>query len=144
MILKNKQRKLSRMVNPQVLEETQFVLDVIADGGNTRTIFKKLREKYGEKTRTHYQYIYQRALKELEEIDLMYAEKTRRVQRERLENILRLAIEKKDYATSVKVIEVMNKMFGIYETKQTIKLEDATIKFDFDNKIEDYNDIINE
>lgn len=145
MILKNKQRKLERHCDPKNLEEIQYVLDLIAEGGNTRTIFKKLREKFGEhQTRSHYQFIFQRALKELEEIDLMYAEKTRRIQRERLEQILRLALEKKDYSTAVKTIEVMNKMFGIYETKQTIKLEDSTIKFEFDNKMDEYNETVNE
>ena len=55
------------------------------------------------------------------------------VQRERLEFILNAAIEKKDYASAVKIIDTMNRIYGLYEDKKKIKIESGTIKFDFGN-----------
>ena len=55
------------------------------------------------------------------------------LQRERLEFILRGAIEKKDYATAQKIIDTMNKVYGLYEERKNIKIDAPTIKFDFGN-----------
>lgn len=55
------------------------------------------------------------------------------VQRERLEYILAGAIEKKDYQSAQKIIDTMNKLYGLYEEKKTVKLDAPTIKFEFGN-----------
>ena len=55
------------------------------------------------------------------------------LQRERLEFILNAAIEKRDFATAQKIIDTMNKLYGLYEEKKTVKLDAPTIKFDFGN-----------
>lgn len=55
------------------------------------------------------------------------------VQRERLEYILNGAIEKKDYQSAQKIIDTMNKLYGLYEEKKNIKIDAPTIKFDFGN-----------
>ena len=55
------------------------------------------------------------------------------VQRERLEYILNGAIEKKDFLSAQKIIDTMNKLYGLYEEKKNIKIDAPTIKFDFGN-----------
>lgn len=55
------------------------------------------------------------------------------VQRERLEYILNGAIEKKDYQSAQKIIDTMNKLYGLYEEKKNIKIDAPTIKFEFGN-----------
>jgi hypothetical protein len=55
------------------------------------------------------------------------------LQRERLEFILNGAIEKRDYMSAQKIIDTMNKLYGLYEEKKTVKLDAPTIKFDFGN-----------
>lgn len=55
------------------------------------------------------------------------------VQRERLEYILNGAVEKKDYQSAQKIIDTMNKLYGLYEEKKNIKIDAPTIKFDFGN-----------
>lgn len=55
------------------------------------------------------------------------------VQRERLEYILNGAIEKKDFLSAQKIIDTMNKLYGLYEEKKNIKIDAPTIKFEFGN-----------
>lgn len=55
------------------------------------------------------------------------------LQRERLEYILNGAIEKRDYQSAQKIIDTMNKLYGLYEEKKSIKLDAPTIKFEFGN-----------
>lgn len=55
------------------------------------------------------------------------------LQRERLENILYGAVEKKDFATAQKIIDTMNRLYGIYEHKANIKVDAPNIKFSFGN-----------
>ena len=55
------------------------------------------------------------------------------LQRERLEFILNGAIEKRDYMSAQKIIDTMNKLYGLYEEKKTVKLDAPTIKFEFGN-----------
>lgn len=55
------------------------------------------------------------------------------VQRERLEYILNGAVEKKDYQSAQKIIDTMNKLYGLYEEKKNIKIDAPTIKFEFGN-----------
>ena len=55
------------------------------------------------------------------------------LQRERLELILNGAIEKKDFASAQKIIDTMNKLYGLYEEKKNIKIDAPTIKFEFGN-----------
>ena len=55
------------------------------------------------------------------------------LQRERLELCLNGAIEKKDFATAQKVIDTMNKLYGLYEDKKKVSIDTGTIKFDFGN-----------
>lgn len=55
------------------------------------------------------------------------------VQRERLEYILNGAIEKRDFLAAQKIIDTMNKMYGLYEEKKNIKIDAPTIKFEFGN-----------
>lgn len=66
------------------------------------------------------------------------------VQRERLEFILNGAIEKRDFLAAQKIIDTMNKMYGLYEEKKNIKIDAPTIKFDFGNINNDDKDDVSE
>lgn len=103
-------------------------------------------EKY-DLERQKANYYYKRAIQDLEEVDARFAERLRGTQRERLETIISGAIAKKDYMSATKAIETMNKMLGINEPdKKEIKFEDTTIRFNFENDInnDDDNETVNE
>ena len=57
------------------------------------------------------------------------------LQRERLELILNGAIEKRDYASAQKILDTMNKLYGLYEEKKNIKIDAPTIQFKFGETI---------
>lgn len=57
------------------------------------------------------------------------------VQRERLEYILNGAIEKKDYASAQKIIDCMNRLYGLYTEKKQVQLDVPTIQFKFGETI---------
>lgn len=107
---------------------------MLAEGKSRREIFEHIENVYQCKN-SLITYWYNKAVEGLHNADERFAEKIRAVQRERLEKILYGAIEKKDYGSACKIIETMNKMFGLYETKQSIKIEDSTIRFNFENDV---------
>lgn len=92
-------------------------------------------------------YVYNRAIKDLKEVDERYCERLRVAQRERIETVIAGAISKKDYMSATKAIEVMNKMFGLNEPdKKEVQFKDSTIRFNFENDInnDDDNETVNE
>jgi uncharacterized protein YqgQ len=89
-------------------------------------------------------YLIKKALKSLQNsidkrIDIIFS-----LQRERMELLLNGAIEKKDYLSAQKIIDSMNKMYGLYTEKKEVKLDAPVIKFDFGNINNDNNDDVGE
>lgn len=62
------------------------------------------------------------------------------LQRERLEYILAGAVEKKDFLSAQKIIDSMNKMYGLYTEKKQVQLDAPTIQFKFGETITNNSD----
>lgn len=120
--------------NPEVKERIKYAAELIAAGHSKRAVKEKLCEKFGDYPQKA-EYWWKMGLKSLEASDEKHMENLRRVQKERLETIIAASIEKKDYSSATKAVETLNKMFGIYETKQTVEIKDTTIKFNFENDL---------
>lgn len=114
-------------------ERKKEILDLIAKGYSRRMVLDYLEEKYPEDKEWNRRYQYYESLKALKNIEPEFLEHIRNIQKERLEHIISNAVVGRDYIAATKAVEVMNKMFGVYETKQTVKIEDSTIKFEFGN-----------
>lgn len=131
---------MPKLISKETKEKIKFAADKIANGASKRRVKELLCDRF-DITPVKAEHWYKMGVKSLEECDSKHYANLRTKQRERLETILEGAMAKKDYISATKAIETMNKMFGIYETKQVVEM-DTTIRFDFANDInnEDENE----
>lgn len=113
-------------------DKVNKVAKMLAKGLSQKEIKMRLTEEWGC-TEQNIHYYIKRAIKAMQssierKLDYVIA-----LQRERLEFILNGAIEKKDYSSAQKIIDSMNKLYGLYEEKKNVKIDAPTIKFDFGN-----------
>lgn len=104
----------------------------LAKGESQRTLKKELSEEW-KCTEQAIGYLIRKALKSIQNqidkrMDIIFA-----LQRERMEFLLKGAIEKKDYLSAQKIMDSMNKMYGLYTEKKEVKLDSNTISFNFGN-----------
>lgn len=132
-------------INPESRAKIRYAAELIATGHSKRMCMEELEKKFGI-YRQKAEFWWKQGMKSLKESDKIHFENLRNKQRERLEVILTEAIKKKDLTAATKAVEIMNKMFGIYETKQVVELKDSEIKFKFDNDVnnEDDNENVDE
>lgn len=119
------------------------VAKLLAKGVSQKQIRVQKSEEW-QCTEQNVHYYIKKAIKAMQsgiekKVDLVLA-----LQRERLELILNAAIEKGDYATAQKVIDTMNKLYGLYTERKEVKLDAPTIKFDFGNINKEEKDEISE
>lgn len=111
----------------------------LAKGESQRTLKKELSEEW-KCTEQNINYLIRKALKSIQcsidkKMDVIFA-----LQRERMEFLLKGAIEKKDYLSAQKIMDSMNKMYGLYTEKKEVKLDSNTISFNFGNMNNDEKD----
>lgn len=111
----------------------------LAKGESQRTLKKELSEEW-KCTEQNINYLIRKALKSIQcsidkKMDVIFA-----LQRERMEFLLNGAIEKKDYLSAQKIMDSMNKMYGLYTEKKEVKLDSNTISFNFGNMNNDEKD----
>ena len=111
----------------------------MAKGESQRTLKKELSEEW-KCTEQNINYLIRKALKSIQcsidkKMDVIFA-----LQRERMEFLLNGAIEKKDYLSAQKIMDSMNKMYGLYTEKKEVKLDSNTISFNFGNMNNDEKD----
>ena len=138
---------MARILNEELRMKVKFAAKLIAEGNSRRVVIEEVIKKFKmEEEPQKAAYVYNRAIKDLKEVDERYCERLRVAQRERIETVIAGAISKKDYMSATKAIEVMNKMFGLNEPdKKEVKFEDTTIRFNFANDINnDDNETVNE
>lgn len=135
----NPNRKPGRFHTTQTAEEREIsnakvneIAILLAKGVSQKQIRVQKSEEWGC-TEQNVHYFIKKAMKAMQssiekKLDYVVA-----LQRERLEFILNGAIEKRDYMSAQKIIDTMNKLYGLYEEKKTVKLDAPTIKFDFGN-----------
>lgn len=135
----NPNRKPGRFHTMATAEEREIsnakineIAILLAKGVSQKQIRVQKSEEWGC-TEQNVHYFIKKAMKAMQssiekKLDYVVA-----LQRERLEFILNGAIEKRDYMSAQKIIDTMNKLYGLYEEKKTVKLDAPTIKFDFGN-----------
>lgn len=117
---------------------------LLAKGVSQKQIRVQKSEEWGC-TEQNVHYFIKKAMKAMQSSIEKRLDYVLAVQRERLEYILAGAIEKKDYQSAQKIIDTMNKLYGLYEEKKTVKLDAPTIKFEFGNiNNEDKDDVDSE
>lgn len=119
------------------------IAKLLAKGVSQKKIKIEKSEEWGC-TEQNINYLIRKALKSLQcsidkKMDIIFA-----LQRERMEFLLNGAIEKKDYLSAQKIIDSMNKMYGLYTEKKEVKIDSDVIKFDFGNINNDDNDEVSE
>lgn len=136
----NATREEKAMIEDKVNE----VAILLAKGVSQKQIRVQKSEEW-ECTEQNVHYFIKKAMKAMQssiekKLDYVVA-----LQRERLEFILNGAIEKRDYQSAQKIIDTMNKLYGLYEEKKTVKLDAPSIKFEFGNiNNEDKDDVDSE
>ena len=64
-------------------------------------------------------------------------ENSRNIQLERLEDLLRKALDSDDKASSLKALDMINKLHGLYIEKKEVKLDTQKLRFSFGDEAED-------
>ncbi len=64
-------------------------------------------------------------------------ENSRVIQLERLEDLLKDALEGNDRASSLKALDMINRLHGLYIEKKEVKLDSQKLKFSFGDEAED-------
>lgn len=64
-------------------------------------------------------------------------ENSRNIQLERLEDLLRGALESGDKASSLKALDMINRLHGLYIEKKEVKLDTQKLKFSFGDEAEE-------
>lgn len=105
---------------------------MLAKGVSQKQIRVQLSEKW-KCTEQNIHYLIQKAYKAMQSSIEKKLDYVLALQRERLEYILAQAVEKKDFQSAVKIVDTMNKLYGLYEEKKSVKIDTGTIKFDFGN-----------
>ena len=105
---------------------------MLASGKGNREIRRTLSAEWGC-TEQNVHYFINKAMKAMQSVIDKRLDYVIALQRERLELILNGAIEKKDFSTAQKIIDTMNKLYGLYTEKKEVKLDAPEIKFEFGN-----------
>ena len=67
-------------------------------------------------------------------------ENSRNIQLERLEDLLRKALDSDDKASSLKALDMINKLHGLYIEKKEVKLDTQKLRFSFGDEAVDEED----
>ena len=107
---------------------------LLAKGVSQKQIRVQKSEEWGC-TEQNVHYFIKKAMKAMQSSIEKRLDYVLAVQRERLEYILAGAIEKKDYQSAQKIIDTMNKLYGLYTEKKQVQLDVPTIQFKFGETI---------
>lgn len=108
-----------------------YATELMRQGFSNTEIKRMLREKYGI-AKTTAEYTVKDAYQWLQDNDTSgYPESVRVKQVERTEYILQQAIAEKRWSTANNILDNLNKLLGLYETKQKLEIVGDEIKFRF-------------
>jgi len=137
---KLRQKKKKYLLDPKVDE----VATLIVKGWSQKKIRDHLFEKYNISRPNGANYI-RKALQALDVVLYEKEDKLFAIQVNRMEGLLETAMNNNDVANAIKVINEMNKVYGLHKEKKDINLKAPTIKFEFGNTNNvDENDVDNE
>lgn len=116
-----------------------YTTELMRKGWSNSQIVKHLKEKddIGETTARN---TIRKAYEWLKDNEASgYVESIRRKQVERSEYLLQQAVEARDWQTANKIVDTLNKVLGLYETKQKVEIVGDEIKFKFGGENKDEN-----
>lgn len=115
----------------QLRNERIYISELLRKGWSNRTIVVHLVEKFGINEDTANLHIKQ-AIEWLATYnDGEWIKDIRSKQMERLEAILEEAVANHNIATANKILDTINKLYGLYETKQKVEITSNEIQFKF-------------
>jgi hypothetical protein len=114
----------------EVLYRRQVIYDYIRLGYSRGKIQEEIMNRWGCVKRSAQRYV-KDALESLEEDNKEFVQKTRDVQRERIESLVSKAMEKNDFMAAVKALDLINKMDGLYNEKVALDIKAEGLKFNF-------------
>lgn len=120
----------SRWTPSEVLYRRQVIYDYIRLGYSRGKIQEEIMNRWGCVKRSAQRYV-KDALESLEEDNKEFVQKTRDVQRERIESLVSKAMEKNDFMAAVKALDLINKMDGLYNEKVALDIKAEGLKFNF-------------
>lgn len=134
-MMKNKidvlrENKYEKWTETELLYRRQVIYDYIRQGLSRQRIQAEIMNRWGCVLRSAQRYV-KDALESLEEDNKEFVQKTRDVQRERIESLISKAMERNDFMSAVKALDLINKMDGLYNEKVAVDLKAEGIKFNF-------------
>jgi hypothetical protein len=112
------------------------VIKRVRKGWSRSKILEWAMEQWDIKRQTASDYI-KMAYEVLGEAADEVIENSRNIQLERLEDLLRDALESGDKANSLRALDMINRLHGLYIEKKEVKLDTQKLKFSFGDEAED-------
>ena len=112
------------------------VIKMITKGWSRTSIIEHIQELWDIKRQTASEYV-KMAYEVLGEASDEVVENSRNIQLERLEDILKAALESGDQANSLKALDMINRLHGLYIEKKEVKLDTQKLRFSFGDEAED-------
>lgn len=112
------------------------VIKLITKGWSRTSIIDHIQELWNIKKQTAAGYV-KMAYEVLGEASDEVIENSRNIQLERLEDLLKAALESGDNASSLKALDMINRLHGLYIEKKEVKLDTQKLKFSFGDESEE-------
>ena len=112
------------------------IIKLITKGWSRTTIMDHIQELWDIKKSTASEYL-KMAYEVLGEASDEVVENSRNIQLERLEDLLKAALESGDKASSLKALDMINRLHGLYIEKKEVKLDTQKLKFSFGDEAEE-------
>lgn len=125
-----KNKKRERWNENELLYRRQVIYEWIRRGYSRVRIQQELMSRWGCVKRSAQRYVTD-ALNALEEDNREFVEKTREIQRERIEGIIQKAMESNNYDAALRGLEQINKLDGLYSEKIAAEIKAEGFKFNF-------------
>ena len=122
--------------NIESQRKINFVLSLIRQGWSRTRIMEKLYDEWGLKRTQTCKYYHDAILKIADKYE-EEAANIRFIQLERIEDILKSALESKDRKSALKALDMINKLHSLYVEKQEIKADVQTWDFTYANEEKD-------
>lgn len=112
------------------------VIKMITKGWSRTSIIEHIQKLWDIKKSTANEYV-KMAYDVLGEASDEVVENSRNIQLERLEDLLKDALESGDKANSLKALDMINRLHGLYIEKKEVKLDTQKLRFSFGDEAED-------
>lgn len=127
--------KQVRMSEEEKINRCQEIASLFRKGWSKLQILEHIAEKYDIKRQQAAHWL-KETYKYINQNDESFVKNLRRIQLERLELMLREAMDEKNWKVANAIADTINKTFSLYEIKQKIEITDNVIRFKFGESTE--------